>query len=395
MKFVIDEAGGDFAKDHDLPSRLRELRQCEPDSAEFLEEAFEAAVRHYRYNANATDMKHLKSLETYLEATGSDKHFQDIRYWELTQSTGEIIVRQIYLTLHMELLYAMSEILLAPERPKDIVATRVERAVRGAMFSNRRISYTPGSDKERSVKAYIEWLQGFAGCREAFAAAYREGVATDNAFMLQTLRDAHQELSESKDPAVRYLVQRLAVLPRQQRDAIPCVEWLGPEPLLSGRVSTPGGDVLGFIRRQLDGTWAITPMRNGLVAVSAIAESQTDARCYLADLLTSAARVTVGDEVRQLRIVGEGHHLFKRDNEQVGQWFEDPAGIKEPIFQVTFWDNTHGINSNDVVTVEVQIRSSQGIVDILEGRVTEVKGHEVFVQGMERFRTVPAVDRPT
>ena len=146
MKFVITEAGGDLIKDHDLPSRLKELRQHEPGSAKFLEEAFEAAVRHYRYNANATHMKHLKSLETYLEATGSDKHFQDIRYWELTQSTGEIIVRQIYLTLHMELLHAMTEILLAPGRPKDIVSTRVERAVRDAMFSSRELSYSPGSE---------------------------------------------------------------------------------------------------------------------------------------------------------------------------------------------------------------------------------------------------------
>ena len=106
-------------KDHDLPSRLNELRQNEQHSAKFLEEAFEDAVRHYRYNANATQMKHLKSLDTYLEATGSDDRFQDIRYWELTQSTNEMILRTIYLTLHMELLYALREILLVSKSPKD------------------------------------------------------------------------------------------------------------------------------------------------------------------------------------------------------------------------------------------------------------------------------------
>ena len=388
MKFVITEAGGDLIKDHDLPSRLKELRQHEPGSAKFLEEAFEAAVRHYRYNANATHMKHLKSLETYLEATGSDKHFQDIRYWELTQSTGEIIVRQIYLTLHMELLHAMTEILLAPGRPKDIVSTRVERAVRDAMFSSRELSYSPGSDKQRSVEAYTEWLKGFNGFGEALTTAFKEGVGTGDAFMLETRGKAYQELSESKDPAVRYFAETLAVLPKQQRDAIPCVEWLGPELLWSGMVSTPGGDGLGFIDRRSDGTWAITPSRNGLVSVSAIAESQTDARCYLADLFTRAARVTVGDDERQLRIMGEEHNLFKRDPEQVMQWFEDRAGAEEPIFQVTFWDNTHGITSNDVVRVEIQSRTSQGVADILEGKVTEVNDHEVFVQGMEHFGAV-------
>ena len=46
MKFVITEAGGPLVKDHDLPSRLKELRQHEPDSASFLEGAFEDAVQH-------------------------------------------------------------------------------------------------------------------------------------------------------------------------------------------------------------------------------------------------------------------------------------------------------------------------------------------------------------
>ena len=388
MKFVITEAGGDLVKDHDLPSRLKELRQHEPGSAKFLEEAFAAAVRHYRYNANATYMKHLKSLETYLSATGSDDHFQDIRYWELTQSTDEIIVRQIYLTLHMELLHAMAEILLAPERPNDIVSTRVERAVEDAMFSRRELGYSPDSDKDRSVEAYIEWLKGFKGFREAITAAFKEGVATGNDLISETLGKAYQELRESKDPAVRYFAETLTVLPKQQRDAKPCVEWLGPEAFWSGKVATPGGNVLGFIDRRPDGTWAITPSRNGLVAVSAIAESQTDARCYLADLLTRAARITVGDKERQLRIVGEEHNLFKKDHEQVMRWFEGKGGAEEPIYQVTFWDTTHGMTSNDVVRVEIPKGTTQRYCDILEGKVTEVNDHEVFVQGTEHFGPV-------
>ena len=300
---------------------------------------------------------------------------------------GEVIVRQIYLTLHMELLHAMSEILLPPGRLKAIVSMRVERAVRDAMFPGRELSYSPGSDKQRSVEAYREWLKGFKGL-EALTAAFKEDVATGDDFVSRILRKAYQELSESKDPAVRYFAETLTVLPKQQRDAIPCVEWLEPEPLLFGMVSTPGGDVLGFIARRSDGTWAITPSRNGRVAVSAIAESQTDARSYLADLLTRAARVTVGDEERQLRIVGEEYDLFKRNHEQVAQWFEDGVGAEEPIFKVTFWDNAHGVTSNDVVRVEIQSRTSQGVANTLEGRVTEVNDHTVFVQGMANFETV-------
>ena len=62
MKFVITAAGGPLIKDHDLPSRLKELRQYEPGAAIFLERAFTDAVQHYRYNANANHMTHLKSL---------------------------------------------------------------------------------------------------------------------------------------------------------------------------------------------------------------------------------------------------------------------------------------------------------------------------------------------
>ena len=385
MKFVIMEAGGPLTKNHDLPSRLYELRQHEPESAKFLEKAFEDAVRNYRYNANATHMKHLKSLDTYLEATGSDDSFQDIRYWELNQSTNETILRMIYVTLHMELLHAMSEILLAPERPKDTVSTRVERAVRDAMFSSRELIYSPGSEKERSVESYIAWLKGFKGFREALTAAFKVGVATSDDFMAGILGKAHRTLIESTDPAVRYFAETLTVLPKQQRDAIPDVEWLGSEPFRSGMVSTPGGDVLGFIDRRSDGMWAITPSRNGPVATSAIAESQTAARCYLAELLTRTAMVIIGNEQRQLRIVGKEYDLFKKNHGQLERWQDGMGGAEEPTLQVTLWDETHGLSVGNAVRLETPSSTSKGIVSILEGTVARVQGHQVYVQGREYF----------
>ena len=185
MKFIITEAGGPLVKDHDLPSRLNELRQNEQHSAKFLEEAFENAVRHYRYNANATHMKHLKSLDTYLEATGSDDRFQDIRYWELTQSTNEMILRTIYLTLHMELLYALREILLVSKSPKDTVSGRVERTIQRFMRATRILICTEGSEKERSVRSYLEWLNEFDCCGKALAEAVRNGVPEGDGLMLE------------------------------------------------------------------------------------------------------------------------------------------------------------------------------------------------------------------
>ena len=385
MKFTITEAGGPLVKDHDLPSRLEELRQYEPESAKFLEEAFEDAVRHYRYNANATHMKHLKSLETYLKDTGTDNHFQDIRYWELTQSANELILRTIYLTLHMELLHAVREILLAPERPKDTVSERVENAVREAMFHNRELDFIIGSDKERSVESYIKWLEEFGNLRDAMAEAFAEGLKSDDSFMLKILREAYKELTESSDPAVRYFAETLTVLPKQQRNAVPCVEWLGPETHQAGIVSTPGGDRLGHIHRRSDRLWNITPSRGGVGTTTPIAQSQTDARCYLADLLTRTARVVVGDEERELRIVGDEHNLYKTDHKQVMRWWEDMAKGEKPTFQVNFWDSTHGITTGDVVKLETLRRNYEGVSEILEGTVTEVRGHEASVQGKRYF----------
>ncbi len=62
MKFVITEADGGFVKNHDFPLRLKELREHEPESAMYIEKGFHDAVRHYRYNAKAFNVKHLKSL---------------------------------------------------------------------------------------------------------------------------------------------------------------------------------------------------------------------------------------------------------------------------------------------------------------------------------------------
>ena len=201
--------------------------------------------------------------------------------------------------------------------------------------------------------------------------------------MAEILGKAHQTLSKSTDPAVKYFAEILTVLPKQPRDAIPCVEWLGPEKYQAGLVSTPGGDDLGFIQNRPDGLWNITPSRNGPVMVATVAETQTDARCYLATLLTRSTRLVVRNEEKWLRIVGEEHNLFKRNHEQLTNWWEDMTDAEQPTFQVTFWDNTHGITNGDMVRLETPSKAYHGVVELLEGTVTGVKDHEVFVQGME------------
>ena len=157
------------------------------------------------------------------------------------------------------------------------------------------------------------------------------------------------------------------IIRRSVKDAIPCVKWLQPE---LGSVSTPAGTFLGFIDRDWDRLWYSTPLQEASVK----AGTQTDARRYLATLLTRPAQVTVEGEGRSLRVVEE-----ERDFIQLN--YDDKTGTHK----VTFWDKDHGIESNERLRIEVRSRETGGSVHIFEGRVTEVAEHEVYLSGHAFF----------
>ena len=369
MKFLIEEAGGQYEETHDLPARLKELKQYAAAAAEFLEEAFQNAVQHYKYKPNATGMGYLKDLEEYLKAAGSDKTFQRIRYWELGQSLDERILRQVHLPLHIELLHALREMLFAPNHPRAKVTDRVEGATRRALINPSRDT----SSKE-SRDSYIKWLRRHGNLREAMAAAVRENFKIGDEYAEANAREAFRELVQSDDPAVRYFATTLGILPRQSRDAVPDVEWLGPEEGKHGEVRTPGGTTLGFIDRGLDGLWRIEPDQEGLAGVSAIAESQTDARCYLATLLTKPATVTTDAGETKARIVGEESNIFGRDYSTEG------------MYKVTFWDENHSLQEDQRITIDTRAGETGEVIYVLEGTVVEIAGSEVSIAGVDSIR---------
>ena len=186
----------------------------------------------------------------------------------LPQSLNEVLLGRIYLTLHMELLHGVSQLLLRPDSPRLTVTGRVELAVREAMFYRADLAYGQGTPKEQSVRSYLEWLQGFSTSSEALACAVRDGFDIGDELMEGIVRNAYRTLLEATDPAVKYFASTLDVLPRQPREVIPCVEWLGPEKERHGCVKTPAGTALGYIDRGQDGLWYITPLREGAVTVS-------------------------------------------------------------------------------------------------------------------------------
>ncbi|MDE0101209.1 MAG: hypothetical protein OXN89_02410 [Bryobacterales bacterium] len=380
LKFIITRAGGPLKKDHHLGDRLRELTQVEPESADFLIHAFAVAVRHYRFNPNVDDARHLKSLESYLDVACSHEAFRDLRYWELHQSPDEMFLRRTYLPLHMELLHAVME-LLRGRTPSDTVVSRVERAVKQAMWSAAELANAPGTPKEDSVRVYWEWCRGFPSWSDALTDAARQQFIIGDDFANGMVIGAQRVLLESMDPAVSYFAEMLDVIPRQPRDVIPPVEWLGDPSQQRGFVNAPSGATLGLIERRWDGLWSITPLQEGLVAVAAKAATQTDAQSYLATLFVRDAEVTVNGERRPLRIVANEQTLFGWNQARFRDADDPSTGEVAWSQEVVFWEADHGLKSDDRVQIRVRSRHDKPLVHVFEGVVTKVEDQEVYLLG--------------
>ena len=384
LKFLISRADGQLLPNHDLRVQHRELFRRDPEAARSLEHAFLVAVGHYRYNPNVATMKHLGSIETYFEVAGSNATFRKLRYWELTQSMDDEVIRRIFLNLHLEILHAIRELLLE-RNPIDTVSKRVERAVGDALWPVVDLAFGPGTAHEVSVRAYLEWLGSFGSRSDALAEAVRKAFDLGDAFISHVTSNAYQALLEDPDPAVAYFARSLDVLPRQPRDAVPPVDWLGEEKYQRGIVSTPSGEHLGIIERGADKLWYITPSRPGLVRVAAKATSQKDARSYLATLLTQEAKVWVEENEHDLRLVGSEHRVFVHNYDQRDGFKASRTDDAIWTHKITFWHDGHGIQGGDRVRVKLLPRTDDGLVHMLEGKVTDVERHQVSVSGSDWF----------
>ena len=107
------------------------------------------------------------TLALGLETTGSDQAFQDVRYWELNQSLEEILLRKIFLNIHLELLHGLSEILISHRRPMETVDDRVERAIKDAILQFGDRWYESESIREYPVGSYNHWLTRHRNFKDA------------------------------------------------------------------------------------------------------------------------------------------------------------------------------------------------------------------------------------
>ena len=379
IKYLIRRVGGDFEKEHNLEYHFRELKSYDQESANFLEKAFASAVRFYGLHSAAKGMNYLGELENYLKTTGSIKRFNDIRYWELDDPYFERVeLHQVELSIHMELLLGLHEILIEPDRPRETVESRVERAVETAITA---ISYRQGTMNWETLSFISEWAKECGSFGKALCAAVRCDFALENQLAADFFRVAYKTLLEAKDPAVRFFASTLDVLPRQPRDVVPKVEWLDPKEQRKGRVITAAGDTLGFIERGPHRLWYITPIQSGPVGYAAKAQKQLDAMCYLAQLLARTAQVTVDGKASTLRVVGEERHLFKPAPVQSSKLEREHDETK--MYTASFWDENQGMEKGQEIRIEAQRHDSGRLIfsDALSGHVQEVQGHQVSVLG--------------
>ena len=304
LKALITDCAVIPDETHSLNSLYRDLRKCDKASADYLAAAFNDAVKFFGYNVKVKGFGHFGSLHKYLSKVGTKTDFDALRYWVIEKSSKGNPIPYISPPIHRELLCALL-CLFFPSR-HETVSDRVEREVAHAMFSGRHISWDSNdTQKKRSVQWYKNWLRNsHTSSRLALKEAVDKSFAiTDDEFVSQTLRDAFDDLRQSKDPAVRYYTRTLMYLPKgsQQRspDAIPEVQWHG-KGQTNGSVLTPAGTPLGFIQQYPDSAWGIEPLGGSAYAT---AWSMEDAKHYLVNGLTRQVSVTVSGESKQLRIV--------------------------------------------------------------------------------------------
>lgn len=383
IKALVKDSGGTVAKSHALCPNFQELKDCDSYAAEFLEAAFNDTVGFYRFNPNTKGFTHLKSLAAYLSTAGSERAFNAMRYWELEHPLDAEIISKVSLLIHFELLAALCQLFI-PGMHLCTVIHRVENIVTEALFNGRgaELAYPPGSTKEAEVYSYLEWLKGFPNWREALAEAKKRKFEVGNATANSVLASAYRSLVQVNDPAVRYYLGALDILPPQQRDYIPEVEWLGPTPFQRGAVKSPAGSILGSIEKRADGVWNVIPLVAASIPVQATAETQTDARAWLADLLMHPVVVAVGGNRRELRLVGEVRRLLLKPSGWLSRDYVPPESY---TWNLEFWDENHGLESGDEVVVEFRENPSNPIIRVVRGTVLSVDRWKVAVNDNSYF----------
>ena len=397
LKALISDGRGDAKQIHGLNKLYQDLKEYDKESADYLGGAFEDAVSFFGYQVGRPRFGHFRSLENYLAKVGTEKAFEELRYWAIGESSkGESPIPFISPPIHRELLCALWCVFRGPTR-WETVSTRVEREVGQAMFHRRHLFETAEDEgEEQSIRWYKDWLfNDHSTRRDALKDAVRMNFAVTkgDGFLRQTLYDAYIDLSNSKDPAVLYFIRKLKYLPsgsqRRDPDAVPEVQF--NQEKTRGIVLTPAGTCLGSIDKLADGAWEITPNEDGLGPVAEIAESQADAKNYLVNRRTGRVTVTTNGESRLLRILTQwgGFPQFRQTTSEEST---EGVGFHTTIYDLEFWDTSHGVTNGDEISIMLESEEYDRSATWLQGIVMGVDNHWVSILGLETIRHKDEID---
>ncbi len=395
LKALIANVGGSAEPTHGLHKLYRALQDCDEESTTFLNLAFGDAVSFFGYNVNAKGFTQFRSLDDYLSKVGTEKAFEELRYWAIGEAgKGESPIPYISPSIHRELLCALWCLFL-PQR-RETVSARIEREVAYAMFDGRHIFYnTNDTLKMESVQGYMKWscVEHQTRCSALEEAVRQNFSIKGDEFFSQTLSDAYADLKKSKDPSVRYYIGTLAYLPKGSQlrhpDAVPGVEWFGKDQT-RGMVVTPGGTYLGFVEKRPDGGWEITPEEDGLVQATEIAKALADAKDYLVNRLTRQVTAAINGELRRLRLVTD-KDIFPAPLWISETEMSEDLGTGPTTYELEFWDADHSFVTGEDMSLELPSDDDPRFASVLEGRVVEVAGHKVSIEGRD---TLASIDPP-
>ena len=271
----------------------------------------------------------MRSLSQYFQETGTDDAFQKMRYWELGQRLEDVLIRRVDLRIHREILCALQQLLIrSGNYAQRTVTHRVEERIRQEMLAN--MSYGQCTQKERAVKSLTYSHAQGKSWRSILLDTVQFGFNLGEESLNRDMFTTFQDLLQSDDPAIRYFAETCTILPRQPRDLVPDVRWVIQD--RSGEVLTPMGTVLGYIQRGPDGIWIASSPTN---SPSVRTQTQTDARSYLGNLMSSLATILIDGEAKQFRLVGNGIDVITPggDNRWTNGW--DPTMLA--TYNLEFW----------------------------------------------------------
>lgn len=400
LKLAIAKAGGHPKQTHSLQALVQDLSALDDGQMilDYLRDCFVAARKFYRIDICRPEFRHIKTFDSYINKVGGKEVYNEARYSTLnavyegdfsSASFSPESLRYVFPQAHIEILRALERLELYTswqenQSGKDNVITRVERVVfRQIIDSLNDYSAIEGGE---ILEVFEEWNQDIDCYVDALEIAVRSHFSKESCGdMGEVLMIAYTKLLRSEDPAVKYRMHTFRYLEKGSQvplDAINLEQCLRKvnqsEDFLE--VCSPSGEHIGFLERHFDGSWS----GDTVAGVRFVAWDKIAAAWLILRLCVWPCDFVINGVARQYLLVGRMHGFFGFRILRETEWDEIASNQD---WELTFWDNKHGLNVGDRVAINVVESSEwqeargwnreQLLGHILLGDVSEINGHKV------------------